>query len=243
MLSKIVSGEDVKTLELQPFHLPTQDDIQSLLEEKKRESQRDRIINENKDDPVQAAKKEANAILIDAQEKLKAAEAEATVMKNRKEKEIRTKLEKEFQAKLEEEIKTLKQNFSDSLEDLGTLKQVIYKKSENQLMQMVFSITRKVIGEEVKTSPEIVLVMLKKGFEKIKGAKEFEIKINPVDYETLAGKKGEVSQMLKAAGNVKFTKDEQVEVGGCQIVTELGEISSEPGKQLDIIMRELSNGA
>jgi flagellar biosynthesis/type III secretory pathway protein FliH len=85
--------------------------------------------------------------------------------------------------------------------------------------------------------------MLKKGFDKIKEAKEYEIKINPVDYEIIAKSKDRVDEMLKTTGTVKFTKDEHVERGGCQIVTEQGEISSEPGKQLDIIKRELSNGA
>ncbi len=52
-----------------------------------------------------------------------------------------------------------------------------------------------------------------------------------------------MGEIVKTSGAVKLTKDEHIERGGCKIVTELGEISSEPGKQLDIIMRELSNGA
>jgi flagellar assembly protein FliH len=243
MLSKIVRGEDSEKLVLETYHLPSADDLEMLIAEKKRQSQRSRIIDDNKEDPVQAARNEANKILIEAQEKLKAAEVEANVLKNRKEKELRMQLEKEFQARLDAEVKKLQQNYIDSLEELGTMKQMLYKKSENQLLQLVFSISRKVIDSEIASSPEVVVTMLKKGFDKIKEAKEVEIKINPVDYATIENKKGEIKEILKSAGAVKFVKDDQIERGGCQIITEHGEISSEPGKQLDIIKRELSNGA
>jgi flagellar biosynthesis/type III secretory pathway protein FliH len=127
------------------------------------------------------------------------------------------------------------------LEELATLKQNIYNRLENQLMDLVFSVSHKVIGTEIKTSPEILLSMLKKGFDKINDAIEYEIKINPADYETMMNKKKEIKGMLKSPGSVKFTKDEQIERGGCQIITHQGEISSEPGQLLNIIKSELSH--
>ncbi len=243
MLSKIVSGKSTEKLQLDTYFVPSMEEVGLFIADKKRDMQREHILDENKDDPVKAAKSEANKILIEAQTKLKEAEVEATVLKNRKEKELRMVLEKEFQVKLEAEVKKLQQNYIDALEELTVFKQGLYKKSENQLMHLVFSIAKKIISDEVKTNPDIIVNMLKKGFEKIKDIKECEIKINPADYAAIANKKGEVSEILKNAGAVKFTKDENIERGGCQIISELGEISSEPGKQLDIIMRELFDGA
>jgi flagellar assembly protein FliH len=242
MLSKIVSNEDTEKLVLEAFQLPSAEDISVILAEKKRENERNRILEDNKEDPVKAAKREANNILIEAQEKLKEAEVEANVLKNRKEKELRDKLEKEFHGKLDKEIKTLRQNYLNSLDEVSALKESLYKKSENQLMHLVFSIARKVLDNEIRTSPDVVVSMLKKGFEKIKEAREYEIKVNPEDYNIVAGKKGEFGELLKTAGSVRITKDEQIERGGCLIVTEQGEISSEPGKQLDIIAREMTDG-
>lgn len=243
MLSKIVGGEESDKLVLEPYHLPSADDVALIIAEKKREAERNRIVEDNKEDPVKAAKREANKILIEAQEKLKEAEVEANVLKNRKEKELRDRLDKEYSSNLDKEVKQISKNYLDSLDELSALKETLYKKSENQLMQLVFSVARKVLDNEIRTSPEVVLSMLKKGFEKIKDAKEYEIKVNPVDYNVLASKKGEFGELLKTAGTVRITKEEQVERGGCQIITEQGEISSEPGKQLDIISQELVNGA
>lgn len=241
MLSKIIRGESAKKLEYYSYKVPSIIEVGTILEEKKRESQRQKVIDEHKDDPVKAARQEANRILIEAQDKLKEAEAEANLLKIQKEKELRLQLEKEFQAKLDQQIGQLKQNYIKSLEEIATLKSALYKQSENQLLEMVFSVSRKVIDSEIKTSPDIVMSMLKKGFEKIKDAKQYEIKINPVDYETIIGKKDQLKHIIKTSGSVKFTKDEKIERGGCKIITEQGEISSEPTKQLDIIMSELSD--
>jgi flagellar assembly protein FliH len=231
MLSKIVSGEEVEKLQVKKFEIPSCKEIELIIEERKREAQRKKIIEPNKEDPVRTAKNEANRILIEAREKLKKAEAEASLLK--------IQLEKEYQEKLRQHVKQAQQNYFNSLEELATLKQIIYNQSENQLMDLVFSVSHKVIGTEIKTSPGIILSMLKKGFDKIKDAIEYEIRINPADYETIINKKDEIKEILKTPGSVKYTKDEQVERGGCQIITEQGEISSEPGKQLDIIKSEI----
>ncbi|NIM17718.1 MAG: hypothetical protein GTO45_37600 [Candidatus Aminicenantes bacterium] len=229
MLSKIVRNDKAEELELKPFVSPTRKEIGLIIAKKKREARRKKIIDAHKDDTVNAAGKEADA--------------EASLLIKQKEQEMRRQLEKEYQAKLEQRVKQVQQNYYNSLEELAKLKQILYNKSENQLVDLVFSIVRKVIASEIKTTPEVVLGMLKRGFDKIRDAKEYEIKVNPIDYEIILKKKDEVKKMLKTTGTVKFTKDEHIERGGCQIVSEQGEISSEPGKHLDIIMRELANKA
>jgi flagellar assembly protein FliH len=243
MLSKIIEANKINKSELKNFSSPSLEELDLMIADKRREAQRMKIIDENQDDPVKAAKREANRILIEAQDKLKEAGVEAELIKTRKEKEIRMQLEKEYQLKFEQKVDQIQKNYLKSEEELARLKQILYKQSEKQLMDLVFSISRKVIDSEIKTNPDIVLNMLKKGFEKIKDAKEYEIKINPLDFEALSKRKDELGEIVKTSGVIKFTKDEHIERGGCQIVTELGEISSEPGKQLDIIIRELSNGA
>lgn len=243
MLSKIVESAHIEKVEFKPYVSPSIDELELIIADKLREDQRRRVIDENKEDPVKAAHKEANRIMIEAQEKLKEAAVEAEVLKNKKEKELRMQLEKEFQGKLEQKLSQLQQNYTKSLEEIARFKNLLFKKSEKEMMELVFSITRKILDEEIKTSPDVIIHMLKKGFERVKDARECEIKVNPLDYDIIAKKKDEIGEIIKTSGTVKFTKDEHVERGGCQIITELGEISSEPGKQMDIIMRELSNGA
>jgi flagellar assembly protein FliH len=231
MLSKIHRGEKVKELALETFNIPDSQEIGLMVEEKRRKAQRKRMSENHNDDPLRAAKQEANRILNDARKKLNEAAAEANLLKIQQEKELRTQLEKEYQVKLEQQVSQIQQNYFNSLEELTTLKQLIYNQLENQLMDLVLSISRKVIDTEIKTSPEIILGMLEKGFARIKETKEYEIKINPGDYDTIIGKKDKANEILKNPGHIKFKKDENIEQGGCRIITPQGELPSESGKQ------------
>lgn len=241
MLSKIISAKEVEKLQVKKFEIPASKEIELVIQEKKQEVQKKKIVESYNEEPIRTAKNGVNRILSEAREKLKEAEVEASLLKIQVEKELRTRLEKEYQEKLQQQINQVQLNYFNSLEELATLKQIIYNQTENQLMDLVFSVCHQVIGTEIKTSPGIILSMLKKGFDKIKNAIEYEIRINPADYETIINKKDEIKEILKSPGSVKFTKDEQLERGGCQIITEQEEILLEPGKQLDIIKSELSN--
>lgn len=242
MLSKVVEAKEAQKLVYQAYHLPSPEDVDLIIEAKKQEDRRMRIIEKHQDDPLKAAKKEANRIMVEAQEKLQEAQLEAAALKSRQEKEIRDVLEKEYHAKLEAGLKAIKQSYVKTAETLGKLKEVLYRQSEAELLDLVYSITRKVIGDEIKTSPQLVISMLEKGFKKIKEAKQYEIKVHPLDYQLLSQSKENLQEILKGPGAIKFTQDEGVERGGCKIITESGEISSEPGKQLDIIIKELADG-
>lgn len=241
MLSKVVRANETNKLGLRQYVVPSAEEIDLMQDNRNQEAKRKNFLDGYKQDPLAAARKEANLILAGAQEKLKAAQQEAGALKARQEKEIRTLMEKEFQAKLAAEMAQIKKSFLDAMATLAKLKESIYQKNEKELMELVFSITRKVIGDEIKSSPQVVKGMLQKGFEKIKEARQYEIKLHPADYESLSKEKGGLNEIIKTSGTINFTKDETVEQGGCKIITESGEISSEPGKQLDIIIKELSD--
>ncbi len=241
MLSKVVRANETNKLELRQYIVPSAEEIDLMQENRSLDAKRKNFLEAYKQDPLNAARKEANLILVGAQEKLKAAQLEAGALKARQEKEIRTLMEKEFQVKLAAELAQIKKSFLDTMATLAKLKETIYKQNEKELMELVFSITRKVIGDEIKSSPQVIKGMLQKGFEKIKEARQYEIKLHPADYEALSKEKGGLNEIIKTPGTINFTKDESVEQGGCKIVTESGEISSEPGKQLDIIIKELSD--
>lgn len=151
MLSKIVRSDKSEQLGLKPFVLPTPQELGLIIAKKKQQIQGKKINDKHINDTVDAAGKEADA--------------EAILLIKKKEQEIRRQLEKEYQAKLEQQVKQVQQNYTNSLEELATLKQFHYYKSEDQLVELVFSIVRKVIASEIEAAPELVLGMLKRDFD------------------------------------------------------------------------------
>lgn len=240
MLSRVWKEQDAKPGSgVQPYRYPTLEETRAHIEERRREHERQRIIEAGHDDPVAVAKREAGRILAEAQERAKNLETEAALTRERVENEVRTRLEKEFQGRVEAEAEKMKKSFADSLVELAELKDTIYGESEDELLNLAYTIIKRIIGDEVKTSPNTILNMLRKGFEKIKEAGKYDIRINPDDYDVLLASKERVKEVLGAHGAIKFIKDEAVERGGCKIITETGEVSSEPSQQLGVIIKEL----
>lgn len=241
MLSEVIPRDQTTGRDVQVFRLPSVEELRHRVEEKRSESDRRHIIDTHRDDPLQAARTEANRIMTEAQEKAKAAEAQAQLLTMQKEKELRIRLERELTEKIGQESRQLEKRFADSLAELTDLHETIFRDTQDELLNLTFTVIRKIIGDEVKTSPNIILDMLRKGFEKIKEASHYEIRVNPLDYDILQKQGDRVREVLRAAGSLKFVKDESVERGGCRILTETGEVSSEPSKQLGVIIKELQH--
>lgn len=125
MLSKIFSGKELEKLQIEKFKIPSPKEIELIFEEKKREVRRNEIIESNIEDLGKKAKKDANRILIEVQEKLK--EVEASLLK--------IQMENEYQEKFQQQVKQAQLNYFNSLEELATLKQIIYKQLKNQLIR------------------------------------------------------------------------------------------------------------
>jgi flagellar assembly protein FliH len=239
MLSKVIKKN--KNPVQQKYVFPSGEQLKSLIAERQNEMQRRKVIDGNKNDPIKAARTEANKILAQAQEKIKEAELEAVRIRIDTEKEVSQKLEQEFKIKLEQQTAELKENYRQSLLELANLRKEIFKNSEEELIQLVFSITKRVIGEEIASTPAIVLDMLRKSFAKLPGAQNYLVKVNPADFHTIQNQADQLKKNMQASGQIKFEQDDAIEPGGCRIVTENGEVSAEPGKQLDIIKKELTH--
>lgn len=241
MLSKIVPASEQEPGCIRPYTYMSSAEINLLVERKKRENERKQIIEANPDDPVRAARDEAHRILREAQEKMKEAELEAVVLKGRIEKEVRERMTKEFQQKLSEEMDGVRRRFQETLNELVSVREQMVVAMESDLLNLVFTITRKIMGEEVKTDPDIVLRMLRKGFEQLKDASRFEIHVHPDDYQWMMTQQGEIKGIPLSSGSFKLIKDNAVEKGGCRIVSDSGEVSTEPSRQLEVIIKELSH--
>jgi flagellar assembly protein FliH len=236
-LSRLIDTQKIKSDKLKPFVSPTTAELDALMDERRRERERMQIVETSKKDPVGSAKKEALRILAEAQEQAKEIQKQMDGISVQKEREIRHKLEQEFQQKLEK----IQSQFNDSLEELAELKDLIYKNTEAELINLVYAIVKKIVGEEVKTSPNIIMNMLTKGFENIKKATVLEIRIHSKDYDILLAHKERVRKLIDTSKTIKFVRDDSVERGGCKIITEAGDISSEPSQQLEVIIKELQH--
>ncbi len=100
-------------------------------------------------------------------------------------------------------------------------------------------IAEKILKRELKNKSGIEET-LQQSIHKIIGANEVIIKLNSQDYETL-NKNDKVKIMTQGMNHIKFEIDNNIEIGGCLIETEIGNLDARINSQLNEITKALEN--
>ncbi len=100
-------------------------------------------------------------------------------------------------------------------------------------------IAEKILKRELKNKT-IIEEILQKNISKIIGANEVIIKLNSGDYNIL-NKNDKVKIMTGGMNHIKFEVDDNIEIGGCLIETEIGNLDARINSQLKEITKALEN--
>jgi flagellar assembly protein FliH len=147
----------------------------------------------------------------------------------------RRDVEREYSDKLfrkYEEVYKILQQFDESFAD--------YEKSfEKLVIQTAFEIAKKIVQREINEKT-IINENVSVAINKIMGANEIRLKLNPADVDGLT----ENSKKLLHGGSfnkIKIEPDERIELGGCLIETEIGNVDSRITTQLTEMQRQLED--
>jgi flagellar assembly protein FliH len=147
----------------------------------------------------------------------------------------RRDVEKEYTDKLfrkYEDVYKILQQFDESFAD--------YEKSfEKLVIETAFEVAKKVVQREI-SSNTIINENVRFAINKIMGANEIRLKLNPVDIKELT----ETTKNLLHSGSfnkIKIEADERIELGGCLIETEIGNVDSRISTQLSEMQKQLED--
>lgn len=145
--------------------------------------------------------------------------------------EVRSKIDK----KTNESLKSLK----SILSELSQLKPKIVKDCERDIVDLATFIASKIIRQELKSDPRIILNMVSREVKEFEGkAGGIRVKLNPEDYNYILSLE---SGILDAVGlsDVVFEQDKSILKGGCVIESYTARIDARIERQLEIIHQKL----
>lgn len=146
---------------------------------------------------------------------------------------LRLDLDKEYSDKLYkkyEEVYHLFEDFDQKLKE--------YEQSfERLVIGTSVELARKIIQREVNVET-IINDVVKNAISKVVGANEVRIKFHPSDLAQLnTYSKNLISS--SSFNKIKFEEDERIEIGGCLIETEIGNVDARISTQLEELRRKL----
>lgn len=179
-------------------------------------------------DPVGAAKEEAQAILAEA-------EANAAAL-------IRDAASRGYTEGKAEGFRAAQEQCQEYLERIAELarraaidRESMIRSAERELAALAMEVAAKVIKREVETDPSVVLSMVENALGKVGPGDTVRIVVHPEDAELVRGKWSELRGAVAFGPNWEIVGDERMERGGCIVETRDGLVDSRIETQLSEI--------
>lgn len=111
-------------------------------------------------------------------------------------------------------------------------KKEIMEKAEEEVIELVLEIVRKLIGQELKQNNEVIINLIKQALEKSAYKEKLSIKISTEDYINVIGNKELIESLVEGISEIEIIEDKSLTKGDCIVDTPGGQINT--GMQLQI---------
>jgi flagellar assembly protein FliH len=130
------------------------------------------------------------------------------------------------------EVERLVQRTQVMLERAQDKRGEILKETEQEIIDLVLLIARKVIKVISESQRNIIVSNVVQSLRKIKGKGSVIIRVNMLDLQLATDHKDEFIKLVEGANSIQIVEDSTVDPGGCIIETDFGEIDARISSQL-----------
>lgn len=189
------------------------------------------ITAEEADEILQAARSQAERVIAEAQARVAAIE-----------RETRERAQHDVQAhatlELERAVEDLRQEFTQSLHTLATLRAEIAAHAERDLVKLAIEMAKKIVQREVTVDHEVALTLARVALQRLHNRAVAKVRLHPDDYHYVSARR----EQAGADGSIEFIEDRLVGRGGCLVETEMGDIDARIEQQFAEIERNFLSG-
>ena len=180
------------------------------------------------DDILQEAREEAAQIVANAEAQSKAIEQAA---RDRARADVRTELKKESDA----QVADLRGQLAATIAEISNLKDEITAQAETDMVELALEIAKKVVGREVSFDREIALTLVKVSLSRLQTHAAARVHLHPEDFAFVQSQR----ERLNYHGALEIIEDRSIDLGGCLVKTENGDIDARIDSQFEEISHSL----
>ncbi len=124
-------------------------------------------------------------------------------------------------------------------ETVRNLREKVLRESEDELINLVMLVARKVIHREISQDRCILAEVVKNAISGLSAREEVIVRINPDDYALVISGREECLQKELLSEHLQLKADPMVAAGFCQVDTDMGTIDAGLNAQLEAVYRSL----
>lgn len=127
----------------------------------------------------------------------------------------------------EETLAGLVENAKEAFSRLLIEKEALLENTKEEIAKLTLACVKEILGEEIKTNPEVILNVAKNAVEMAKGesGSEVIVFVNPDDKDMVESKK-EIFAGVADIETLKIKSDHSITRGGCRVTTNLGTVDA-----------------
>lgn len=138
-----------------------------------------------------------------------------------------------------EEINPLKIQIQQELEAAISEKEETLKAIEPNIVKMVLQISKSIFGKALKTDPQTIVLLIKRGLSEANTTGKVFIHISRYDYEVAQQNISKLSEFVDSNSELEILKDSSLDEGDCIIETSFGNVDCSFDQQFKSIKNEL----
>ncbi|MDR2490914.1 MAG: flagellar assembly protein FliH [Spirochaetaceae bacterium] len=130
------------------------------------------------------------------------------------------------------EVNRLIERIHRVLERLQDKRADVLNETEQQIIDLVLLIARKVVKSVSETQKNVVIENIREALGKVKSKGKVTIKVNLSDLELATAHIEEFTKQLESSGTIEILEDSSIDAGGCVVETDFGAIDARIANQL-----------
>ncbi|TFH50441.1 MAG: hypothetical protein E4G89_03405 [Methanothrix sp.] len=137
-------------------------------------------------------------------------------------------------------IEPLFDTFNKAIDELSCMRQSIIENHQDQLLEIIFLITEKIIHRSIELTPEVILDTVRTASSHLMGTDDIRLRLHPSDFEYIREIENILDKKLSGKKQIHVIEDTSIDRGGIIIDTEFGEIDATIRSQIDHMKDMLS---
>ncbi|HUH66056.1 MAG TPA: FliH/SctL family protein [Syntrophales bacterium] len=129
---------------------------------------------------------------------------------------------------------------TNCMRELDRLKKGCFEENEERILDLVFSVTEKVINREISTNRDVVHGVLRSAIEQVIDKEGIVVRLNPEDYRYMMELNPGLIGVVDDIRNMSIVEDSSVRRGGVVIDTSSGEVDARLEQQLNEVRKAVS---
>jgi flagellar assembly protein FliH len=125
--------------------------------------------------------------------------------------------------------------------EMTQAKHTLIKQGEKDLLDIVFSISRKVVHTQISIDCDAVREAVLDAMDHAADKSRLTVRINPGDHQYIEGIKPEFFKRFQQINQINITSDPSINRGGCLVETPYGNVDATVDTQLDQIREALES--